>query len=58
MFILPSSYNASKNRLAQWLLDVMAVPMMQSISGNSDGTYTSYTSPSMAHVLGLARRPC
>ena len=36
----------------------MAVPPMQSISGNNDGTYTSYICPLTARVLGLARLPC
>jgi hypothetical protein len=36
----------------------MVAPPMQSISGDSDGTYTWYMSPLTVRALGLARRPC
>jgi hypothetical protein len=35
----------------------MVVPLMQSICGNNDGTYTLYMSPFMAGMLGLPCRP-
>ena len=36
----------------------MNVPSMQSISGNNDGTYTSYMVPLVTGMLGLPCRPC
>ena len=36
----------------------MVVPLMQSISGGDDCTYTLYMSPLTAGMLGLPCRPC
>jgi hypothetical protein len=51
-------HDASANCCACSLPVVMVVPLMQSIGGNKDGTYTSYMSPLMPHALGLVCKPC
>jgi hypothetical protein len=39
-------------------LVVMVVPLMQSISGNNNNTYTYYMPPLTAGMLGLPFWPC
>ena len=51
-------HDASTNRRPWCSPVVMVVPQMQSISGNSDGTYMLYMAPLMAGMLGLSCRPC
>ena len=51
-------HDASSTRHAWSCLVAMVVPLMQSISSNSDCTYTLYMFPCRTGMLGLPCRPC
>ena len=51
-------HDASLTRHAWSCLVAMAMPLMQSISGGNDRTYTLYMSPVTAGMLGLPCQPC